>query len=87
MGKRARNSNTTKGKRKDRFAPYKAKSTRDNLSFFPTLKLVTANIDGIGTDERKRRQTIKYLEYLLQRFDVACITEARAQTLKGYAIV
>ena len=34
-----------------------------NFSFFPNLRLVTANIDGLGTDSDRRKKVIKYLEY------------------------
>ena len=54
-----------------------------NFSFFPNLRLVTANIDGLGTDSERKRKVIKYLEYLMTRYDVACIQEVRAHNLEG----
>ena len=54
-----------------------------NFSFFPNLRLVTANIDGLGTDSDRRKKVIKYLEYLMTRFDVACIQEAKSHNLES----
>ena len=84
-----------KEEEKEEGAPYTAHAKAvDSLSFFPNFKMVTANIDGIGTDAQKKMKTIKYLDYLLSRFDIACITEARAHdleairhSLKGCALI